>query len=81
MIWAKVVHITTRSVIIIISGANKSSIKLGGLIQETHSLDVFFDSVMVGNDEYMLTGVLDTISRTTIASENAPKGLGHMLVP
>jgi hypothetical protein len=51
------------------------------LIQEIHSLDMFFDGVMVGNDEYTLTGVLDTISRTTIASENAPKGLGHMLVP
>jgi hypothetical protein len=29
---------------------------------------------MVRNDERILIGVLDTISRTTIASENAPKG-------
>jgi len=42
---------------------------------------VFFDGVMVGNDEYTLAGVLDTISRTTIASENAPKGLGYVLMP
>jgi len=41
---------------------------------------VFFDGVIVGNDEYTLAGVPDTISRITIASENAPKGLGHMLV-
>jgi hypothetical protein len=50
------------------------------LIQEIYSLDVFFDSAIVGNDEYTLTGVPDTISRTTIASENAPKGLGYVLV-
>jgi hypothetical protein len=42
---------------------------------------VFFDSAMVRNDEYTLAGVLDAISRTTIASENAPKGFGHMFMP
>ena len=35
---------------------------------------------MVRNDEYTLAGVLDTISRTTIASENAPKGLSYILI-
>jgi hypothetical protein len=35
---------------------------------------------MIRNDEYTLAGVPDTISRTTIASENALKGLSHMLV-
>jgi hypothetical protein len=42
---------------------------------------VFFDGVMVGNDEYTLIGFLNVISRTTIASENTPKGLGYVLVP
>ena len=35
---------------------------------------------MVRNDEYMLAGVLDMISRTTIASENAPKGLSYIFM-
>jgi hypothetical protein len=35
---------------------------------------------MVRNDEYTLAGVPDAISRTTIASENAPKGFGHMFI-
>ena len=80
MIWAEFVRITTRSVVIIISGINKSSVKLGGLVQETHSLNVFFNSVIVRNDKYTLTGVLDTISRITIASENAPKGFSYVLI-
>jgi hypothetical protein len=42
---------------------------------------MFFNSVMVGNDEYTLAGVLDMISRTTIASENAPKGFGYIFMP
>ena len=42
---------------------------------------MFFDSAIIRNDEYTLAGVPDAISRTTIASENAPKGFGHMLVP
>jgi hypothetical protein len=50
------------------------------LIQETHSLDVFFDSAIVGNDKYTLIGVPNTISGTTIASENAPKGLSYVLI-
>jgi hypothetical protein len=41
---------------------------------------MFFNSIIVKNDEYMLTGVLDTISRTTITSENAPKGLSYVLM-
>jgi len=51
MIWAEFVYITTRSVVIIISSTNKSSIKLGGLIQETYSLNIFFNSVIVRNDK------------------------------
>jgi hypothetical protein len=42
---------------------------------------MFFDSIIVRNDEYTLAGVPDTISRTTIASENAPKGLSHVFMP
>jgi hypothetical protein len=42
---------------------------------------MFFNGAIVGNDKYTLAGVLDTISRTTIASENAPKGFGHVFMP
>jgi hypothetical protein len=42
---------------------------------------VFFNSIIVGNNKYMLIWVPNLISGTTIASKNAPKGLGHMLVP
>jgi hypothetical protein len=42
---------------------------------------VFFNGAMVRNDEYTLAGVPDAISRTTIASENAPKGFGHVFMP
>jgi len=41
---------------------------------------MFFNSVIVRNDERILTGVLDMISRTTIASENAPKGFSYMFI-
>jgi hypothetical protein len=80
MIWAKVVYIITKSIVIIISGTNKSSIKLRSLIQDIYSLNIFFNNIIVRNDEYTLAGVLDMISRTTIASENTPKGLNYILV-
>ena len=41
---------------------------------------MFFNSVIVRNDKYTLTGVLDAISRTTIASENASKGFSYILI-
>jgi hypothetical protein len=42
---------------------------------------VFFNSIIVRNNKYLLARVLNIISGTIIASENASKGLGHILVP